>query len=340
MKQSIQKSLLEGIQALTQNGSLSIEQITIAANTTMVHLLMGYSCETLGVYPFTPVNLDTIHTTAKELLSDEIPDCPVTILPGISTYVGGDIVSGLYALDFHKKDRVSILIDLGTNGEMAIGNKDRLLVSSTAAGPAFEGGNIVCGTGSIPGAICSVSIDDSLHAHVKTIAGKTPFGICGTGVIESTCELLNAELIDETGLLDEDYFETGFPLALEEKIYFYQKDIREIQLAKSAIRAGLETLRLKYNIPYEEIEHIYIAGGFGYKLNIQKAVKIGLFPEECKDKIIAVGNSSLNGAVKSLWTSDSQSTWTELIDHSAEVELSADKDFQEFYMEHMLFPSE
>ena len=340
LKQSIQKSLLEGIQALTQNGSLSIEQITIAANTTMVHLLMGYSCETLGVYPFTPVNLDTIHTTAKELLSDEIPDCPVTILPGISTYVGGDIVSGLYALDFYKKDRVSILIDLGTNGEMAIGNKDRLLVSSTAAGPAFEGGNIVCGTGSIPGAICSVSIDDSLHAHVKTIAGKTPFGICGTGVIESTCELLNAELIDETGLLDEDYFETGFPLALEEKIYFYQKDIREIQLAKSAIRAGLETLRLKYNIPYEEIEHIYIAGGFGYKLNIQKAVKIGLFPEECKDKIIAVGNSSLNGAVKSLWTSDSQSTWTELIDHSAEVELSADKDFQEFYMEHMLFPSE
>lgn len=338
LKQSIQKNLLEGIHALTKNGDIPIEQITISANTTMIHLLMGYSCETLGVYPFSPVNIHTIHTTAKELLSDEIPDCPVTILPGISTYVGGDIVSGLYALDFHQKDRVSVLIDLGTNGEMAIGNKEKLLVSSTAAGPAFEGGNIVCGTGSIPGAICNVSIDDTLHAHVKTIGEKTPVGICGTGVIESTCELLNAELIDETGLMDEDYFETGFPLAPEENICFYQKDVREIQLAKSAIRAGLETLRLKYNIPYEEIEHIYIAGGFGYKLDIPKSIQIGLFPKECEDKIIAVGNSSLNGAVKSLWAEDAKTIWTELVEHSDEVELSADKDFQEFYMEHMLFP--
>lgn len=112
---------------------------------------MGYSCETLGVYPFTPVNIQTIETTLRELLrTEEISDCPVVVLPGISTYVGGDIISGLFALEFDKRKEISVLIDLGTNGEMAIGNQERILVTSTAAGPAFEGGNIVCGTGSIP----------------------------------------------------------------------------------------------------------------------------------------------------------------------------------------------
>lgn len=201
-----------------------MEQVIIAANTTMVHLLMGYSCETLGVYPFTPVNIQTIETTLKELLrTEEISDCPVVVLPGISTYVGGDIISGLFALEFDKRKEISVLIDLGTNGEMAIGNQERILVTSTAAGPAFEGGNIVCGTGSIPGAICHVAMDADLHVETETIGGKPPVGICGTGVIESTCELLRTERIDETGRLDEEYFKEGFPLTEDEKIRIYQK---------------------------------------------------------------------------------------------------------------------
>ena len=341
LRQTIQKSLAEGIRELIKQVSVPAEQVIIAANTTMVHLLMGYSCETLGVYPFTPVNIQTIETTLKELLrTEEISDCPVVVLPGISTYVGGDIISGLFALEFDKRKEISVLIDLGTNGEMAIGNQERILVTSTAAGPAFEGGNIVCGTGSIPGAICHVAMDADLHVETETIGGKPPVGICGTGVIESTCELLRTERIDETGRLDEEYFEEGFPLTEDEKIRIYQKDVREIQLAKSAIRAGLETLIRKYQVSCEDIDQIYIAGGFGYKLDIEKAVQIGLLPEECKEKITAVGNSSLQGAKKSLETDDAKARWESLVRHSEEIELASSKEFQELYMEHMLFPEE
>ena len=341
LRQSIQKSLEEGIQRLTKSGEVLVEKMMIAANTTMVHLLMGYSCETLGVYPFTPVNIQTIETTLQELLqTEEILDCPVIVLPGISTYVGGDIVSGMFALEFDKRNEVSVLIDLGTNGEMAIGNRERILVTSAAAGPAFEGGNIVCGTGSVPGAICHVSIDADMHVETETIGGNLPIGICGTGVIESACELLRTEQIDETGLLDEAYFEEGFPLTEDEKIRIYQKDVREIQLAKSAIRAGLETLLQKYQVSYADIGHLYIAGGFGYKLDIEKAVQIGLLPKECKEKITAVGNSSLQGAIRSFEVDDAKTRWENLVACSEEIELASSKEFQEFYMEHMLFPGE
>lgn len=264
-------------------------------------------------------------------------DFPITVYPGISTYVGGDITAGLYALDFHEKESVSVLIDLGTNGEMAIGKQNQIYVTSTAAGPAFEGGNITCGTGSIPGAICSVFIDENKKANVETIGGKDPLGICGTGVLETTYELLKAGVIEESGLMDEDYFEDGFELSHTKDIRFYQKDIREIQLAKSAVRAGLETLILEYGISYDEIEHIYIGGGFGYKMNVKKAIEIGLFPEACADKIISIGNSCLKGLVKSLRDSESEAHFEEIVNSSKEIELSSNKKFQEFYVEYMLF---
>ena len=311
----------------------------IGANTTMVHLLMGYSCKTLGVFPFTPVNIDTIHTTYKELFEQEDRDFEVVIFPGISTYVGGDIVAGLYSLDFDKRENVSVLVDLGTNGEMAIGNKDRILTTSTAAGPAFEGGNITFGTGSVPGAICKVELKDG-HAVTGTIQDAEPVGICGTGVIDMVYELVKAELVDETGLMEEDYFDDGFPLAVSSDgtgISFFQKDVREIQLAKSAVRAGLETLILNFGASYDDIGAIYIAGGFGYKMDIVKAVGIGLLPEECQDKIEAVGNSCLKGTRTYLLSSDCTERVQRILESSSEVQLSNDKHFNEFYMDYMYF---
>lgn len=336
LRKSIQNDLVEGYETLTKAGTIAIERMIIGANSTMVHLLMGYSCETLGVFPFEPFNIDTIHTTADELLSESIAPFEVAVLPGVSTYVGGDITSGMYALDFQNREKVSVLIDLGTNGEMAIGNKDRIFVTSTAAGPAFEGGNIVCGTGSIPGAICNVEINGE-EVQIKTIGDKAPIGICGTGVLESTYELLKNEWIEESGLMDEDYFEDGFLLSEEGNIRFYQKDVREIQLAKSAIRAGLETLILRYGVSYDDIEHIYIAGGFGYKIDIQKAIQIGLFPEECAEKIEAVGNSCLKGVVQALSDENAIEICETLVERSEEIGLSTDKDFQEMYIEYIMF---
>jgi uncharacterized 2Fe-2S/4Fe-4S cluster protein (DUF4445 family) len=211
---------------------------------------MGYDCKSLGEYPFTPVNIDLIEGTYKEILADDYLQASVRIVPGISTFVGGDITAGLFSCNVDQQEEYSLLIDLGTNGEMALGNKDKIIVTSTAAGPAFEGGNIEWGVGSLEGAIAGVKIVDG-KAEVRTIGDKAPIGICGTGGIETVAELIKAELVDETGCLDDDYFDEGYPLAETEngeEIVFTQQDVREVQLAKAAVRAGIETLFLRYGI--------------------------------------------------------------------------------------------
>lgn len=342
LKKSIQKDLQDSMEKLLKETGVSGEdvgKIVIGGNTTMGHLLMGYDCDTLGVFPFTPVNIDFIKGTEEILGTDRFGKKEVVLLPGISTYVGGDIVSGMYAYDFTEKEDVCMFIDLGTNGEMGIGNKEKILVTSTAAGPAFEGGNITWGMGSVPGAICSVKLEGT-ETEVKTIRDEAPQGICGTGVVETAAELVREEIVDETGALDEDYFDDGFPLAKTpdgKEIVFTQKDVREIQLAKAAVRAGVETLLLRYGIKKEEVSKVYLAGGFGYKLNTDKAIAIGMIPEEWADRIVAVGNSSLSGACKYLKDENGDKTIEKLVSISEEINLSADKEFNEFYMNEMFF---
>ncbi|HHV10591.1 MAG TPA: DUF4445 domain-containing protein [Clostridiales bacterium] len=344
LRQSIRTDLLEGIRSIVEGSRVdkdSISEIAIAANTTMVHLLLGYSCETLGVYPFTPVNIDRITLSFAEMFGEDYLAAPVTVLPGISTFVGGDIVAGLLTCGFDKMEEPSLLIDLGTNGEMAIGNKDRILVTSTAAGPAFEGGNISCGVGSVAGAICNVRIGDTLV--YDTIGQKPPIGICGTGVIELTSELLKTGLIDETGLLCDEYFDSGYVLARDDHgndITFTQRDIRELQMAKSAVRAGVETLMKRYGVTCGEIGKVYLAGGFGYKVNLEKAIHIGLLPEELDGKITAIGNSSLSGALHYLVEEDAPERMERMKSLSKEVHLSNDVDFNDLYIEFMAFGEE
>lgn len=341
LAQSIRIDLSDGINSLCGDFGISVDQIsqiTISANTTMTHLLLKYDCFTLTQYPFTPVNIDIIKGKAKDLIGLDC-NANVTLLPGISTYIGGDIVSGLYKYEFDKNDDICLLVDLGTNGEMALGNRNKILAASTAAGPAFEGCNISCGTGSIPGAICSAEITNN-KAIIHTIHDKAPIGICGTGVIEITAELLKANLLDETGLLCPIYFDSGFPISKTadgNDIIFTQSDIRELQLAKSAIYAGIQTLLLRYGITAKQVARVYIAGGFGYKLNIDKAVKIRMLPNEFSDSAQAVGNSSLAGAIKSIKNSDCENSFHKLISISKEINLSADQDFANFFIESMMF---
>lgn len=337
LKNSIRRQLKEGITSLTKDKDGVVKQMIIGGNTAMIHLLMGYSCETLGVYPFTPVNISAIHTSYGEMFGKGEYDFDITICPGISAYVGGDITAGLYALDFDKMERPCALIDLGTNGEMAVGCRDKLLVTSTAAGPAFEGGNIVCGTGSIPGAVCGVDITGD-QVKLRTIGDEVPSGICGTGVIEAVYELKKSGIIDETGLMEEPYFDEGFLLyGGGTEIRLYQKDIREIQLAKSAVRSGFETLLLRYGITYNEIDRIYIAGGFGHQMNAAKAADIGLLPKECLDRITAAGNTCLRGITAYLSDDAAELRMRDLAEKAEEVQLSNDRQFQELYMEYMYF---
>lgn len=348
LRESIQRDLLEGITEVVKEEGVEpskVERIAIAGNTTMGHLLMGYSCETLGVFPFTPVNIGTIHVPFAELFEGVaeagtgFENAKIVLLPGISTFVGADISAGMVSCDMDRSEGPCLLVDLGTNGEMAIGRAGHYMVTSTAAGPAFEGGNISCGMGAVKGAICGVTIKNG-EATCETIGDKPPVGLCGTGVLETMYELLQDELVDETGVLDENYFEDGFELAKTpegESISFTQKDVREIQLAKSAVRAGLETLLLRYGVTYDEIEKVYLAGGFGYRIDLEKSIGIGLLPEELADKIEAVGNSSLGGAGKYLMEEDVPARMEKMLEECEEVALSTDKDFIQFYTEYMFF---
>ena len=345
LQHSIQTDLLTGIRTIIKKSGIkkeNVRQVAIGGNTTMGHLLMGYSCEHLGVFPFRPVNIGTITESFETVFKESDLLCPVTLLPGISTYVGGDILAGLLACGFDENEKISLLIDLGTNGEMAIGNKDKILVTSTAAGPAFEGGNISCGMGSVAGAVCSVKLNEK-KTLVRTIGNKPPIGLCGSGVIEIAAELIRAGLVDETGLLDEAYFNEGFPLAEtydSGMILFTQKDVREIQLAKSAVRAGIETLLLRYKVTYEQIDTVYLAGGFGFHLDQQKAIRIGLLPKAFEHKMKTVGNSSLAGAAKYILDPKAKERTERILTVSMEVDLSTDLNFNEMYMEHMFFESD
>ncbi|MCR5789384.1 MAG: ASKHA domain-containing protein [Lachnospiraceae bacterium] len=347
----IREDLLRGIETLLSRNAVSpsaLRLIGIAGNTTMLHLLMGYPTKGLGVFPFTAHTLALEKKSFRNVFPDStrelfaaLSDIPVVLLPGCSVFVGADIVSGLFSLGFHENDEICALIDLGTNGEMAVGNKGRLLVTSAAAGPAFEGGNIEYGTGSIPGAISSVTIRDR-KAFVRTIEDGAPCGICGTGVVETAAELLRAGLMDETGALDESFLAEGFPLAQRSagKIVFTAKDIRELQLAKAAIRAGFEVLLKRYGIGFEALSRLYIAGGFGYYLNTEKASEIGMIPKELLLKTEAVGNSSLNGVIRFMTEENpdhAEASVKRIAESSEEITLSEDPDFGELYIEHMMF---
>lgn len=331
----VRERLMDGIRILSREQKIgldSIKKIIISGNTTMIHLFMGWSCQGLGTYPFTPVSLASI-----KLFSDEIfgitEKIPIILLPGISAFVGGDITAGLLACGFDRMEKPSLFIDLGTNGEIALGNKDRILVSSTAAGPAFEGGNISCGVGSIPGAISQVSFVGGKLTY-RTINHEPCVGLCGTGVIELTSELLNEGIIDASGLLADQYFDRGFPI---EDMSFTQKDIRELQLAKAAIRTGIEMLINRFGISYKELDQVYIAGGFGYYLDVEKTSRIGLLPTNLMNRTKGVGNTSLAGAILAMVDSKAVDRMDYIVSIAKEIHLSNEEEFNKLYVKYMSF---
>lgn len=342
LRRLIRETLTTGMQTLLQDAGIAktaVRRVVVAGNTTMIHLLMGYDCAGLGVYPFTPVNIARIETRYDEIFLDGGCDVPVTVLPGVSTYVGGDIVSGLYAKDVDRNGPPVFFIDLGTNGEMALGNRDRILVTSTAAGPAFEGGNIRDGVGSIRGAVDSVRIENG-RAAVTTIGNDTPVGICGTGVIEAIAAMVQETIVDETGYLDDGYAADGFVLCRRvdgTPIAVTQADVRELQLAKAAVRAGIETLMLRYGIDKADVATVYLAGGFGFRLSEAAALAIGLIPREFAGKIRVVGNTALGGAVRALVDPDAATRTDAIAARAQEIGLATDADFNRLYMEHMGF---
>jgi uncharacterized 2Fe-2S/4Fe-4S cluster protein (DUF4445 family) len=306
-----------------------LKKVVIAANTTMMHLLTGENPSKIARAPFIPNFLEERTYTGTELgMSIE---CPFYLIGGISAYVGADITAGIHSSGFQVPGKVNALFDLGTNGEIALWNKDRIITCSCAAGPVFEGASISCGCGSINGAINEFHLEKDGKISFKTIGDKPVIGICGSGIIDLVAILIETEIIDETGAMEDDYKIEGTDLS------FTLKDVREVQYAKAAIAAGIEILLNNENLSFKDIDEVYLAGGLGTFLNPKSAVTLGLVPIEDPKKIKAIGNSSLKGALECLVSDKAKEDMVKIRQASHYIELSTNKDFQEIFVENMMF---
>lgn len=342
IRQDLQKLIRELLQKekITEQ---QIQRIVIAGNTTMCHLLRGFSCETLGVAPFLPVDLSWMEGSAADFLGMKELDTKVVILPGISAFVGADIMAGIAKMNMHRSEGYHLLLDIGTNGEMVLGNCRHMYVTSTSAGPAFEGGNISCGMAGIPGVISHVFMEETGKAGFQVIGEadgenkkkQQAIGICGTGMIDLVYELRKHQMIDEHGTYSDLYFDTGYELA--GKVKFTQNDIREIQMAKAAIRAGVDILVKKAGITFDEVDDCYLAGGFGTKIDIKKAAGIGLIPKELEMKTIPAGNTVLAGTKEVLLGKISKEELEKIQTMADVINLAEENDFEEMYLSYMDF---
>ena len=338
MRNSVWKVIEDGLNRFwavchEKNPEAALCCMCIAGNTTMEHLLMGLSTKELGKSPFLPVELGLQRCVVP---IGDAAQLPVYVAPGISAFVGGDIVTGLYRLkmlplcgtdnerprcdtcsdsdgqqDGFQSGGVSLLIDLGTNGEMAITDGRRMVVTATAAGPAFEGG---------PG---------------KTAAGSD--------MVAMTALLLKEGIIDETGLMADPYFEEGITVSGHSgaSIHLTQKDIRALQMAKAAVRAGVEILHQKMGCPF--VERVWLAGGFGYYLDVDAAIAIGLLPREWKSCTKAAGNTSLAGAFEmgaDLWNGKlTEEALSEMMQGIESINLAEQPEFEALYIRYMTLKS-
>jgi len=312
-----------------------IKKTVISGNTTMLHLLYGADPSPIGRVPFEAVFLDT-KTMREGIESNE-----TILLPLSSAYIGSDIVIGVLSSGMYENSGKSLLIDIGTNGEMVLKCNDVMTACSTAAGPAFEGGNIEKGMGGSIGAIDKIDYKNG-KINCSVIGGVKAQGICGPGLVDIISLLIREGVIDESGYMEKENVKLydrirGDRFYITDDIYITQKDIREYQLGKSAIRSGIETLLFDAEITPEELDVVFLAGGFGYYMNVENAIITGLLPEAFTDKIINVGNTSGLGAVMCLLNSDKIKT-AEIISGQIKItELSNHPEFIESFIDNMSF---
>lgn len=290
MQQMVRRVLAEGLTHFRQQGGKP-EKLVIAGNTTMLYLLMGHDPAPLGTAPFTADYLEQ-----EKLVLEGVE---AVTLPGLSAFVGGDIVAGMVACGMDRSEEVTLLVDLGTNGELALGCKDRVICCGTAAGPAFEGGN----------------------------------DIWGADMVALTARLLKMGLVDETGLLAEPYFEQGITIS---GMRITQAQIRQLQMAKAAICTGIHILAKVYGLTgLRQIQKVHLAGGFGYFLDVEAAVALGLLPQELSGRVSAAGNTALAGAWLYAVNSEIPARMTELQRRAQVINLAGQEDFGEKYIENM-----
>lgn len=315
----IQQMIDELLSAFALRG---VDTLYVSGNTTMLHLFFGVDCSAMGASPYTPVFLEAQTQKASSLSLSGIKT--VISLPGVAAFVGADIVAGMEYIGLPEKGKHHILLDLGTNAEISLVSETGILCTAAAAGPCFEGANISCGMSASPGAVCACTED----GDVTVIGGGKAEGVCATGLIDVIARGVRMEDIDETGFLEDG------TLPVCEDVFLMQKDIREFQLAKSAIRAAMQCLINRAGLSFADISHLYVAGGFSAGLNVSNAAFVGLIPEELKEKLIGINNASLLGCVRCACYPGKIIL---PLDKAKYVDLSADPLFTQLFMEHMMF---
>ncbi|MBN2322337.1 MAG: DUF4445 domain-containing protein [Spirochaetes bacterium] len=348
-------------------GSAGIEpahiyEITTTGNTTMSHLFLGISPKYLALNPYVGAIKSACEPAARELGVGINPYGRVYVMPNIAGFVGGDTVAVILASELYKSDEVRFAIDIGTNGELVMGNKDRLVACSTAAGPAFEGARITHGMRASDGAIEKIVLSDG-EVSVNTIGDSLPIGICGTALIDGIAELRKLGVIDERGkllkedglpegtpdfvrkrVIDHETYKTSFVLVEKEKtgtgspILLTQKDVRETQLAKGAILAGYEILKETLGVSDGDVKEVLLAGAFGNYIRREQAKRIGLLPDLPLERIRFIGNAAGSGAKMLLLSQNLRKEATLISNRTEYIELAVSPDFQKRFADAMFFP--
>ena len=341
----------------------AVYEVALAGNATMTSLALGIDPEPLGVAPFIMTTRTFPDMPASELGLELHPRARLTVFPALGAYVGGDIVAGLLATGMTRDTRVRLFIDVGTNCEIALGSAERLVCTAAPAGPAFEAAQIRCGMRAADGAIESVRIrDDALELDV--IGDVEPLGICGSGLVDAVAELVRVGLLDASGRLsDADAVQSIAPgLAerfvarpdgerifvlhwqgregdLERSVYLSQRDVRELQFAKASIATGWKLLLGELGIEEHEIQQVLLAGSFGSYLSPASAIRIGLVPKLALPRIVSAGNVAGEGAKMALLSIQERHAAAAMLEEVAYIELSDRPDFNDLFVEQLVFPT-
>jgi len=323
----------------------SIYEIIFSGNTCMLHLAINTNPASLGKYPYTPILWGNSYHGAAAIGLTVAPFAQVYLPPVMSAYVGADITAGILAADLANLEGTTLFVDIGSNGEMALAVNGRLSVTSTAAGPAFEGMNIACGMRAAPGAIEKFKVKHSGDVDVKTISGTPAVGICGSGLLDIVGELVRTKLINKTGKFAGTETNHTHPLqrrlkkengktvfAIQQTVYLSQKDIRQVQLAKGAIRAGIECLLDVNGLSTAEVDRVFIAGSFGFHLNADSLINVGMLPGAFRGKIDFLGNTAKTGGQALLLNQDSRQTIADLVKQVEVLELATYSDFDKTFV--------
>jgi uncharacterized 2Fe-2S/4Fe-4S cluster protein (DUF4445 family) len=327
---------------------------TVVGNSIMIHILHGINPRQLTLAPYVPLVAGPIRRFPQEF-GWSFQGCGyVESLPLISAFVGADTTGMILALDLEREQGISLSIDIGTNGEIALARGGELIATSTAAGPAFEGAQIACGMRALEGAVTGVEISPEGEVAIQVIGGGKARGICGSGLISAVAELLDCGPLDSSGRLSrgeevknpklkDRCFEldnvTAFRLSpdSEENVYISQKDIRELQLAKAAIRTGIDMLLDETGTDMEAVQKIRLAGNFGAGVDIGKTIRLGLIPRVAVEKVDVVGNAALRGASLVLVSKEYRERAHALSGKCRFIELAARPSFQSRFTSSLLF---